>query len=219
MAGLDLGQRLFQAGARMPTVGLVALWGQSLPGALALDAEMDLPMPSEPPTREADLLAIDTSVEVPRALMLSQARMWESAEALIGAGGINADSTIVSLISLASPAGLVCGAFAPLICGAQVVWQAPFDARRLVEILDAYGPAHLAAPASTAADLGAAGLLTTRRVASLTLAIADPVPDPIFDHSLDPAYVLRLRTDDKFATRFVSPSEMRGRRAPAAKFG
>jgi hypothetical protein len=45
------------------------------------------------------------------------------------------------------------------------------------------------------------------------------VPDPVFDHSLDPAYVFRLRTDDKFAPRFVSPSQFRGRRAPAAKFG
>lgn len=100
-----------------------------------------------------------------------------------------------------------------------MIWQAPFDARRLVEILDSCGPVHLAAPAVAAADLGAAGLLTTRRTATLTLSLPKSAPDPVFDHSLDPAHVLRLRANDKGALRVVGASHARGRRAGAAKFG
>lgn len=103
VAGLDLGHRLFQAGARMPTVGLVALWGRGLPGSLQLDAEMELETPAEPPAGEAQLLALEHSGEAPRALPLSQVKLWEAAETLIAEAGIGDDATIVSLISLASP--------------------------------------------------------------------------------------------------------------------
>ena len=89
------------------------------------------------------------------------------------------------MISLGSPAGLVGGAFAPLIGGAHVVWQAPFAALRFVETLDASAPAHLFAPASAVEALGAAGLLTPQRLASLTVVAAEGAKIPAFPHELD----------------------------------
>ncbi len=97
------------------------------------------------------------------------------------------------MISLGSPAGLVGGAFAPLIGGAHVVWQTPFAAVRFVEALDALAPAHLIAPAGAVEALGAAGLLTPQRLASLTLVADEATKIPAFSHDLDLARVSVLR--------------------------
>ena len=121
------------------------------------------------------------------------------------------------MISLGSAAGLVGGAFAPLIGGAHVVWQAPFAALRFVEALDASAPAHLFAPASAVEALGAAGLLTPQRLASLTLVAAAGAKIPDFPHQLDLARVCVLRVGagaDLRLDAFEAPPDAAG--GPAA---
>ena len=128
-------------------------------------------------------------------------RNYRRAAQLQGGGRFQGDSraglrdgeAIVSTISLGSEAGLVGGAFAPLIGGAHLIWQAPFAAQRFLETLEASAPAHLFAPAGVASDLGAAGLLTADRLSSLTLATADAAVAPGFAHGVDSARVFVLR--------------------------
>ena len=64
---------------------------------------------------------------------------------LVARAGVLDGEAIISTISLASEAGLVGGAFAPLIGGAHLIWQAPFAARRFLETLETSAPAHLVA--------------------------------------------------------------------------
>ena len=192
-AELRTGERMFEAAALLDTIRLVALHGAGEAGALALDAAREDDAPSAAPTHEPQLLAVDMLDAAPKCLAISQGRGQEVAREFVARAGLLEGEAIVSTISLASEAGLVGGAFAPLIGGAHVIWQAPFAARRFLETLEISARAHLFAPAGVAVDLGAAGILTADRLSSLTLVAADAVPTPTFAHGVDPARVFVLR--------------------------
>ena len=101
---------------------------------------------------------------------------------------------VVSLLTPTSPAGFLAGVLAPLQSGADLVWQAPFSARRLAELLGERGPAHLVAPAAIAPALGAAGLLGVDGVATLTLIAPRGQTPPLLAHDLDPARIFTMWT-------------------------
>jgi acyl-CoA synthetase (AMP-forming)/AMP-acid ligase II len=216
-ASLRLGERLFEAAAKVDEVSLVALYGEGAAGALALDAPQE--EEATPPASPVDpeLLTIDVLDAVSVCAPLSQSQAADIARAFLARAGLCPGQAIASMISLGSAAGLVGGAFAPLIGGAHVVWQAPFAALRFVEALDASAPAHLFAPASAVEALGAAGLLTPQRLASLTLVAAAGAKIPAFPHQLDLARVCVLRVGagaDLRLDAFEAPPDASG--GPAA---
>ena len=193
LGNLRSGERLFEAAAKVDEISLVALYGEGAAGALALDAPLEeeaLPLASP---AEPELLTIDVLDAAAVCAPLSQSQAADVARAFLARAGLRPGQAIASMISLGSAAGLVGGAFAPLIGGAHIVWQAPFAALRFVEALDASAPAHLFAPASAVEALGAAGLLTPQRLASLTLVAAHEAKIPAFPHELDSARVCVLR--------------------------
>ena len=192
-AELRTGERIFEAAALVETIRLVALHGAGEAGALGLDEPLEGDAPSAAPTHERQLFAVDIVDAAPKCRSISQERARDVAREFVARAGVLGGAAIVSTISLASEAGLVGGAFAPLISGAHLIWQAPFAARRFLETLETSAPAHLIAPAGVAVDLGAAGILTADRLFSLTLAAVDAAPPPIFTHGVDPARVFVLR--------------------------
>jgi acyl-coenzyme A synthetase/AMP-(fatty) acid ligase len=190
---LRLGERLFDAAARVNEISLVALYGEGAAGALALDAPLEEEGTPQASPMRPELLTIDVLDASAVSSPISQSHAADVARAFLARAGLRPGQAIASMISLGSPAGLVGGAFAPLIGGAHVLWQAPFAALRFVETLDASAPAHLLAPASAVEALGAAGLLTTQRLASLTVVAAEGAKIPAFPHELDLAVcVLRV---------------------------
>jgi acyl-coenzyme A synthetase/AMP-(fatty) acid ligase len=192
-ANLALGERLFEAAAMVDEIILVALYGEGAAGALTLDAPLEAEEAPEALPVEPELLTTLARDAAADYAPLSQGHAAEVARALLARAGLRPGQAIASMISLGSPAGLVGGAFAPLIGGAHVVWQAPFAALRFVEALDALAPAHLIAPAGAVEALGAAGLLTPQRLASLTLVADEATKIPAFSHDLDLARVCVLR--------------------------
>jgi acyl-CoA synthetase (AMP-forming)/AMP-acid ligase II len=192
-ASLQLGERLFEAAAMAEKISLVALYGEGAAGALALDAPLEEAGAADTLFVEPELLTIDVLDTASVCAPLSQSQAADVARAFLARAGLRPGQAIASMISLGSPAGLVGGAFAPLIGGAHVVWQAPFAALRFVEALDASAPAHLLAPVGAVEALGAAGLLTPQRLASLTLVAAEGTKIRAFPHDLDLQRVCVLR--------------------------
>jgi len=123
------------------------------------------------------------------------------ARAYIVRAGLSEGQAIVSTISLASEAGLVGGAFAPLIGGAHMIWQAPFSARDFLEALETSAPAHLFAPAAVASELADAGILAADRLASLTLTAPDDEPAPTSVRGVATTRTLVLRIDAEAGLR------------------
>jgi acyl-CoA synthetase (AMP-forming)/AMP-acid ligase II len=191
-AELQTGERLFEAAALLESISLVALHGAGEAGALGLDAPREDDATGAASTREPQLLVVEIVDAAPKCRAVSQERTQKIAREFVARAGLREGEAIVSTISLSSAAGLVGGAFAPLIGGAHLIWQAPFAARRFLETLET-ARAHLFAPAGVASDLGAAGILTADRLSSLTLVAADDAPAPSFAHGVDPARVFVLR--------------------------
>ena len=192
-ANLALGERLFEAAAMVDEIALVALYGEGAAGALTLDAPLEADEAPEASPLEPELLTVPARDAAADCSPLPQGQAAEVARTLLARAGLRPGQAIASMISLGSPAGLVGGAFAPLIGGAHVVWQAPFAALRLIEALDALAPAHLVAPAGAVEALGAAGLLIPQRLASLTLVADEATRIPAFSDGLDLARVSVLR--------------------------
>ncbi len=183
--------RLFEAAASLDTIVFVALHGADVPGAVWLDGPREGECQPAPLSREAGLFALRFDPDDRDTEPIT----GDVAREFIARAGLLPGQAIVSTLSLASAAGALAGIFAPLLGGAHVVWQAPFASRRFVAALDASAPAHLFAPAEAAAELGAAGLLTRDRVASLTLTAAAGARIPRFEHRLDPGRVFVLRCE------------------------
>ncbi len=179
-AGIDIAGRLFEAAALRDEIRLVGLYGSSRAGAFELDAPLD----SEP---IADTTAANESEAAdPDA---DAAREW------IGAAGISPNDTIISMASLGGSIGLMVGAFAPLLAGANLIWQAPFAAQGLFEALARAATVHLVARPALAGDLVAAGLFGNASLASLTLISAEGaiVPELTEDPGATKVFVLRER--------------------------
>ena len=209
-AELRTGERIFEAAALVETIRLVALHGAGEAGALGLDEPLEGDAPSAAPTHERQLFAVDIVDAAPKCRSISQERARDVAREFVARAGVLGGEAIVSTISLASEAGLVGGAFAPLIGGAHLIWQAPFAARRFLETLETSAPAHLIAPAGVAVDLGAAGILTADRLSSLTLAAVDAAPPPTFIHGIDPTRVFVLRSGADAGLRLEAIEENGG---------
>ena len=217
-AELQTGDRLFEAAALLDSISLVALHGAGEAGALALDAPREDDAPSTASTREPQLLVVEIVDAAPKCRSVSQERTREVAREFVARAGLREGEAIVSTISLGSEAGLVGGAFAPLIGGAHLIWQAPFAARRFLETLESSARAHLFAPAGVASDLGAAEILTADRLSSLTLVAADDVRAPRFAHGVDPARVFVLRGGAHAGLR-LEGIENSGETPPSSEFG
>lgn len=190
MAGLRIAERLFEAGARAEGIRWIAVHGAGAAGAVCLDRALAEEFSPPPGAANEVVTLIDARLD-------SRPFSFDGAVALARdhaqRARLRPGEAIVSLVSLGAPGGLICGAFAPLLAGAHMIWQAPFSARRLLAALEASAPAHLFAPAGVARDLGAAGLLDRARLASLTLVAADAAPAADFTHDLDPDRVMTLR--------------------------
>jgi len=118
-----------------------------------------------------------------------RARAGDFVEAL----GVRRNDTIVSLVSPATPAGLIVSAHAPLATGAGLVWQAPFSAAALERTLAEAGCAHLVAPAAIAGELARSELLASEQLATLTLIVAENARLPMFEADIDDERVFFLQ--------------------------
>jgi acyl-CoA synthetase (AMP-forming)/AMP-acid ligase II len=180
-AGVDYAKRLAEARAAAGAVTWLMLWELDRPRLFRLDNAQPSETAYAEDPREAGLaVAVESSIHVLDSFSL-YAVAGEFARAL----GLTQTSRIVSLVSPASPAGLIVSAHAPLATGAKLIWQAPFSANVLDELIRDPEPAHLVAPASIARQLSRAGLLDPELLASLTLVVSDKSPPPIFDTDLD----------------------------------
>ena len=204
-AGLNYAQRLGEAAVLTPLAVRRALWGGERHGAIRLDAVVAIAPGHERLGGEGTLALLGQA----RTLTLEASMLQAAAGDFARAARLQPGGTVLSLVSLASVGGLVCGAIAPLMSGAEVLWQSPFSALGFTKALAERAPAHLIAPSGIVADLGRAGVLTPERVASLTL-VATGDFDPMFDHDLEPDQVLILEAEPWGATRLTRLSQAFG---------
>lgn len=187
-AGVDYAKRLSEARGAAGAVAWLMLWEADRPRFFRLDnAQPNGAQVSAEHTEAGLAIATENGVQALQSLVL-RARAGDYVDAL----GIGADDKIVSLVSPATPAGLVVSAHAPLITGARLVWQAPFSAALLQQTLSENGPTHLVAPAGVAAELARAGLLASDNLSSLTLVVPEKSRPPIFDADIDAERVFFL---------------------------
>ncbi len=203
--GLDVGGRLAETAALTPQPLRLATWGGSQEGALRLDGAAPAAAGADTGGDEAGLALLGAS----GVRRLDGASLTAVAVNYVKAAGLGPGATVVSLISLASVGGLMCGAFAPLLSGADLIWQTPFSALRFAEMLTERGPAHLVAPGAVIVDIGRSGLLTPERVASLTMNVTDDF-DPLFDHDLELERVFLIEATRDGAARFTSLARVLG---------
>jgi len=187
-AGLDYAKRLAEARAAAGAMNWLMLWETDRPRLFRLDNGQ--PTESTPPPKEGEaglaMICGSRLAALDGPLLHAAAGEWSDALKL------HPGATIVSLVSPATPAGLAAGVYAPLVSDARLIWQAPFSARRLDEALSDSAGIHLVAPAAIAALLGQARLLSSGRLASLTLIVSASDPTPYFDTDLEPDRVFLL---------------------------
>lgn len=204
-AGLDFAARLTEASSLAPLAVRLGIWGGAALGAIRLDSPPHTMLDRDHAGREAAIALLGE----PRTRPLDVAALATAAVSYIEAAGLGPGSTVLSLVSLASVGGLVCGALAPLGSGALMLWQAPFSTQRFAEALLEHAPVHLVAPGAVVGDLGRSGLLSPERVATLTLLVHGDF-DPIFDHDLEPERVFLMETEAWGAARLTALSEAFG---------
>ena len=191
-AGLPLAERLFAAAALNEDIRLVGVHGGSISGALALDGPLEEETSLTPPSRAASTRCVEIvdggaiSNGVEDAASLAFARDWRDR------ANIKPGDAIVSLLSLGTKAGFVAGALAPLLCGAHVIWQAPFAAAPLAEALDCAPRVHLLAPRTVAEAFLESRLIDPFRLASLTWLLGANASDAPSPPGLDPGRVFYL---------------------------
>ncbi len=180
-AGIDFAKRLSEARGASGAVAWLMLWEADRPRLFRLDNAQPFETSGRDDEAEAGLAAaLDNGVQALDGQRLRRVA-GEFAEAL----GLDSGSDIVSLVSPATPAGLVVSVHAPLATGAKLTWQAPFSAIELERAMKDGAPAHLVAPASIAGELGRAGLLAPELLGSLTLIVSERSPPPLFDSDVD----------------------------------
>jgi acyl-CoA synthetase (AMP-forming)/AMP-acid ligase II len=180
-AGIDFAKRLSEARAAAGGVAWLMLWEADRPRLFRLDNAQPIESSGGDDEPEAGLAAaLETSVQALDGTRLRTVA-GEFAEAL----GLSPSSDIISLVSPATPAGLIVSVHAPLRTGAQLTWQAPFSATELERAMRDHAPAHLVAPSAIAAELGRAGLFAADLLGSLTLIVSDRSPPPLMDADID----------------------------------
>jgi len=204
-AGLDFAERLTAAAALTPLAVRLAVWGGAPLGAIRFDSTPASGFDSDAPDVEPSVGLLGQ----PRTHALDPVALAASADKYIRAAGLTSGATVLSLVSLSSVGGLVCGALAPLASGASTLWQAPFSTLRFAKALLEHAPVHLVAPGAVVSELGRSGLLSPERVATLTLLVYGDF-DPIFDHDLEPERVFLLETETTGAARLTPLSKAFG---------
>ena len=187
-AGIDYAKRLAEARAASGAVAWLMVWEKDRPRLFRLDNAQPNETTVAPDQSEAGLaVAHDAKVRALDGLRLSSL-----AAQLAHALEIQQGASIVSLVSPATPGGLIASVYMPLFASAHLVWQSPFSALLLDQTLREMAPAHLVAPAAAAAALGEAQLLSPEFLASLTLIVSDDSPTPIFETDLEAERVFFL---------------------------
>ena len=188
-AGVDYAKRLSEARAAAGAVSWLMLWEVDRPRLFRPD-NMHGNAPLSAAYRSEAGLAVATETG---AHALSSLGLRTRAGDFVEALGVRRNDTIVSLVSPATPAGLVVSAYAPLVAGASLVWQAPFSAAALARTLAEAGSAHLVAPAAIADELARSELLACEQLSTLTLIVAENSRLPIFEADIDDERVFFLR--------------------------
>ncbi len=187
-AGIDYAKRLAEARAAAGAVAWLMLWEADRPRLFRLDNAQPTGSKIAPEQMEAGLaIAYELGVQALHSISLRS-----MAGQFVDALEIKNTDTIISLISPATPAGLIVSAHAPLVSGAKLIWQAPFSAMTLEQVLSDPSPVHLVAPAAIVAELGRARLLSPEQLSSLTIVMSETSPPPIFEADLDAERVFFL---------------------------
>jgi len=186
-AGLERESRLRAAATDAPPLRALALW------RIGAGDELHVTSPGQvAPRRSGNVGAARRRPADPRAP--GAFSLAAPARGFMDGLALTHGDQLASLLTPASPAGLLTGVLAPLASGADMTWQAPFSARSLAALLAERGPVHLVAPASAAPALGAAGLLGVDGIATLTLVAPRGQGPPPFAHDLDPRRIFTLAT-------------------------
>jgi len=188
-AGVDFARRLSEARAAAGAVSWLMLWEVDRPRLFRPDNMQGNAPVSAADRSEAGLAVANETGAQPLSNLGLRARAGDFIEAL----GVRRNDTIVSLVSPATPAGLVVSAHAPLVAGASLVWQAPFSATALERALAEAGSAHLVAPAAIADELARSELLASSQLATLTLIVAETARLPLFEADIDDERVFFLQ--------------------------
>src|SRR5947209_7879977 len=172
IAAFNLEEALFEAAASSETVRWIATLGPGAadgaidlcPEHLHLDTAKTLRVPEVRP-----LVGTLTSDGEP--LFHEQSALLAAALDIVGKAGIVAGSHILSTLSPASFAGLVTGPVASLLSGAPLTLFGPFEAVGFVAAIDSIRANHCVFPAAILPDLGRAGLLQDKVLATAVAVI------------------------------------------------
>lgn len=162
---LDLESVMLEAAADAPEIRFIGSLGPGeadgaidfSPSGLADAAEA-----AQPTARRADPprigLVAQPDQKAPRVTFFAQGALVSQALEIVSALDLRPDRALISTLSAASLAGLVCGPAAALLSGAPLTLFGPYDGDGLSAILRGNAPATLVAPSSVADDLAASGL-------------------------------------------------------------
>lgn len=162
---LDLETIMLEAAADAPEVRFIGSLGPgeadgaidfSVRGLEGLAATTGAPARRADPPRVG--LVIQPDQKAPRASFVAQGALVAQGLEIVSALDLRPDRALVSTLSPASLAGLVCGPIAALLSGAPLALFGPFDTAGLAGLLQRSRPATLVAPSALADDFGAAGL-------------------------------------------------------------
>ncbi len=164
---LDLEAVMLEAAADAPEIRFIGSLG---PGEAdgAIDFSpfglAEVAAATAAPARRADPprigLVVQPDQKAPRATFITQGALVAQGLEVVSALNLRPDRALVSTLSAASLAGLVCGPVAALLSGAPLALFGPFEATGLAALLERNRPATLVAPAALAEDFSAAGLYT-----------------------------------------------------------
>ena len=156
------------AAASAPCVRLLCSLGEErIDGAAPIDLRQLAPADRPARVERQNLSCIVTFEGGAKPIVHRQQTLIAAALDLVARAKIGMRLPIVSTILPASFAGLVAGPAAALVSGASLHYNAPFDARAFLALVDAHAPAHLVAPAPIGPMLERAGLFEGGRLASV----------------------------------------------------
>ncbi len=208
--GLDAEQVLLEAAALAPDIRVVGSLGPGIGDGMIDFSQQGLGgggQPARVHREEAPRigLALRADQRAPRATFLTQSAIVAQALDIVAAARMTADSTIVSTLSPASPAGLIAGPVAALLAGAPLVLFGPFDAAGVTLLVDRSAPCHLIAPEVVGENLIRSGFCGS--LASLTLARPIGVSATFSVRQTCPLILLQPDVDGRLAVSMPQPLE------------
>ena len=166
---------MFETAAHAETIRFLATLGPAqVDGAIDLASERLQAADGRPSPTATEIRPRIGTLDRERELVFhEQSALLAVALDLVGKAEIAAGAHVLSTLAPASFASLVTGPVASLLSGASLTLLGPFDAASFLTLLDRHGPSHCVLPAAILPDVGEAGLLRNRVLASVIAVVRD----------------------------------------------